>query len=270
MVDIPVFTTMPNAVNARIPIVNIDGRIYADLSWSICGDPLLLLLHSRPQPTASTAQMYDVGGCVRFPSGAQESITPVWSNIRVANDTSLPQPTSALYFPMNHGFYPAVRIPEPVIRAFLDKVGAKNSSVTNAHLEWSGSPPTSVTFKWKPRATGASLLSTPLALNVGRCRVDSGGCEEHLGPLWANIRRKARGGSNETSSYARDGRDDHACPADHILTWPGLKKRFSVKMRLGRLRYDCAFKLVFVQDSSITLADCLTLSEISVTTDKSL
>ncbi|KAI0742554.1 hypothetical protein C8Q80DRAFT_913756 [Daedaleopsis nitida] len=261
---------MPNGVNARIPIVNIDGRIYADLCWSICGDPLLLLLYSRSQPTASTAQSYDVGGCVRFPPGAEDSIIPVWSHIRVANDTNLSRPTSTLYFPMNHGFYPAIRIPERVVRAFLDKVGAKRASVTNAQLEWSGSPPTSVTFKWKPRATGASLAGTPLALKVGRCTVDSGGCEEHLGPLWANIRRRARDGPNQASSYARDGRDNHAFPEDHILTWPGLKKRFSVKTRLGRLRYNCAFKLVFVQDSSITLADCLTLSEISVTTEKFL
>lgn len=93
------------------------------------------------------------------------------------------------------------------------QAGAVEVSVANAQLPWSGSPPLAISYR------DDGVFDVLYALfQVGRCTSHTTNGEES-GSFWANLR-----GSPDRRAPSTE--PSHQCPADHILAWPGLERRF--------------------------------------------
>ncbi len=147
-------------------------------------------------------------------------------------------PATPVYIPLNHSFPPSICFPEHLIHWFLDRGTVQGASITNTHLPWLGDPPLIIAFREEgpPDVLYATVL-------FGRCTsYTTNGTE--TGSLWATFH-----GNPSRQDCADWG---HQCPADHVLSWPGLKKRFVLMFhtenepmggRIAKWWFDIAFTI---------------------------
>ncbi len=262
------------------------------MSWRDGLSRLLLILNRRPSSSHLTLPQYDIGarygygpcggsfrmvalpdedrkgGRIRSRSRSPE-YEASWSEVYLPHyvDPSAGK-RLRLYIPINHIISAPIRIPESLIsnvaEDFIDYV---HVSVTNEQLPWYGDPPTMIVL--------SSSVSEHIALQFGRCAANasavSGGGTE-LGAIWANMIRpqisadclsvieevdapkKHEWHVNHNVTWLPQ---EHACPADHVLTWPGLEKSFALDF--DQLPF--TFTLVFTPS---LLTDTLTLASFHV------
>lgn len=114
---------------------------------------------------------------------------------------------------MNHSFSPSIRIPEHVIESLFIQAAAAEVSIANAQLPWSGNLPLMISY----RDDGVFDVLYAL-VQFGRCTYHTTNGKES-GSFWANFR-----GSPDRREPSKAPSPE--CPADHILAWPGLERRF--------------------------------------------
>ncbi len=122
-------------------------------------------------------------------------------------------PMTRPYLPLNHAFPPIVRLPEHVIAYLFTRAIVMDGRVNHAQLPWSGNPPLTLTFRYE-----ALYDSLYVAIQLGLCPPASETSLPEPGSFWANLR------GSTSIAYRGDG--CHECPADHILSWPGLERVF--------------------------------------------
>ncbi|KAI0702614.1 heterokaryon incompatibility protein-domain-containing protein [Earliella scabrosa] len=234
------FTVTPHGVQAHLPVFEVRGITLGDLSWVMnlkdrgpCS--IFLVLGTRVRSPASQSlslPLYAVGGSMPVAVGGPHfrlainntmfDFRPrelVWEDVYLQLKSSSP-PSSSLgpkiYIPMNHCFNPPIRVPEACILRFADTVIRPTSGlvrldrvhVVDAQLPWRGAMKIDLTFAYVRRRQ----FMTHVALQVGRCSAQ--------GACWANV----QGGKKEVEFV------EHACPADHILAWPGLTRSFAFRV----------------------------------------
>ncbi len=268
------FNITPHGILARIPLVQLNGHTFADLSWSEYDSSLLLLLKLRVPRYIGDLSLYDVGVFSprhrwdkaptrlsrihpkepREDGSLHKTCAPsvlTWKLIYLQTH-SYTEPETPVYLPVNHAFPPLLRLPEHLIAEFLRH--EKQRRISNSQLPWSGNPPLRITFLYDN-----GFDSLYVAVQFGCC--DSGtrpGIDR--ASFWANIR------GSTTTSDCGDG--DHECPADHILTWPRFERKFVLVTHhvkgsfLGERDVKWILKMSFTQ--SPTGTGPLTLTHISI------
>ena len=129
-----------------------------------------------------------------------------------------------VYLPLNHSFYPPVRLDEDLLVRFFTQYAIRDVKITHAQLPWSGAPPLTISFL-RPVLGGDCVYTT---LQVGMCTT---GCSPNhslrLGSVWANIQ-----GSSYDNWRAQEN-NIHYCPEDHVMTWPHLERVSLVETHVG-------------------------------------
>ncbi len=232
------FRTTPHGpILAKMPVLQLNGHAFGDLSWYQGDVRLLLALTKCNRPRNLPYPIYDIGVDVDDASSVSSATPPVrlvkihnlqdnvlvmHTNIRIPLRTLLlvrrqPRegPDEPIHLPLNHSFPPSIRLPEHLFRLLLNRPTVTEVSITNAQLPWSGDPPFVTTFRVQAQAD--VLYATVL---IGRCTSHT--TDEETGSVWATF----RGG---LSTWACTEGLIHQCTADHVLNWPGLKRRFVVE-----------------------------------------
>ncbi|KAI0702600.1 heterokaryon incompatibility protein-domain-containing protein [Earliella scabrosa] len=231
--DVTMFTVTPHrTILSRIPVINIDGHILANLSWFEKDMHLLLILRRSPLPSRSVKShpLYTIGSrdttsmtpiriakVPRSNSNSGPRFQHTWVSLYLAHSTQIDQQMPTFYLPMNHSFPPFVRIDELYLRKMAAKRSVTNMEIVNDQLPWSGSPPLLVTFLY---STLDDSIYT--ALQVGVCKTARpSGWPRRLESIWANMQ------GSVDPNFRGDQR--HHCPDDHVLTWPHLERLFTMK-----------------------------------------
>ncbi|KAI0702583.1 heterokaryon incompatibility protein-domain-containing protein [Earliella scabrosa] len=272
------FNITPHGVQAHLPIVRIQGQPCADLGWidSKSHSRLLLRLDDYNEPYFnSTHPRYTVAAldirdhtCPEAPrSILNTDLSPlnlsppslpwkvytlhaVWQDVYLRDVSQVPSPVEMpIHIPINHTRIPPIRIPEHLIANIAAQLATEDTDVTapevmNGSLPWDGDPPMIIQLC----ATGQSRLG----LVLGRCsKVIQWSAQAPLSPhgqcpssLWAN----AQDWEDDSKYHRNTGRVTlgHQCPDDHILTWPGLERRFVVRRKWnsrGTITFTLGFAL---------------------------
>ncbi len=227
-------TTPYGPILARIPVLHLNGQAFGDLSWYQGEARILLVLTKCNRPTHLPYPIYDIG--VDHASVTSETpplrlvkIHNYQDNVSAMHTNSLrtiflvrhrsekgPDEPIMIYLPLNHGFPPSIRLPEHLFDSLLNHRAVTEVSITNAQLPWLGDPPFMTAFR---EQTQADILYATVLFALCTSHSTNG---KETGSLWATF----RGG---LSTWERVGDYSHQCPADHVLNWPGLKRRFVVK-----------------------------------------
>ncbi|KAI0744723.1 hypothetical protein C8Q76DRAFT_663309, partial [Earliella scabrosa] len=223
------FTMTPQGIRARIPFVYIGGQGFGDLSWVEEDTHLFLVLRHRG-PTQHSLPLYDIGvrqtdadlnlkdkkhpRFIRVPHTSRPRERIIWRELYLSTRAEQKQKMPSLYFPFNHNFPATFQIPEHIVTDFLQRRTIRDVTVSNTQTRlWTGNPPLTITFR-----TDSPWDFLYVSLRFGRCSKSSD--TSQADGLWATV---------EGSMISMDMLSDtthHTCPEDHILAWPGLKKRF--------------------------------------------
>ncbi|KAI0702589.1 heterokaryon incompatibility protein-domain-containing protein [Earliella scabrosa] len=229
-INVTMFTVTPHrAIFSRIPVITINGQLFADLSW-FEGDVHLLLILRRSTVKIESHRLYTIGlrdmnsaapiRIARVPPdsiGRTSLLRRTWVSLYLSHLIQSGRQIQRIYLPMNHGFPPFLRIDEFILGKFLGDLAVMNVEVVNAQLPWLGSPPLVVTFLYH---THDDLVYA--ALQVGVCKEVNPASTRGLRSefIWANVR------GNADPMFRGD--HGHECPEDHVLTWPLLEKMFTM------------------------------------------
>ncbi len=145
-------------------------------------------------------------------------------------------PKKPIYLPFNHRFPPSIRLPEHILGLLLNRRTVTEVSITNAQLPWSGDDPP-VIAAFRVQVQEDVLYATVL---FGLCTSHSTNGKE-TESLWVTFR----------GSQSRWERTDcnHQCTTDHVLNWPGLKRRLVVNFHAeDRFMGDHIAKWMFVME----------------------
>ena len=248
------FTLTPYGVLARIPVYDVNGRLYADLSWCSrvpAGESaserergLLLALSPRAHPQLPNVLLYDIGACpdttgrilrvfskpksgllipptsdgIGLPGGS----TP-WREIYLAHYEE--QPKGTFFLNLDHNSPYPIRFPEDHMNKFMTTHGLIASGTgSSGNRDRNDFEDLNIWFLYP------GTIRREVLLQVGQCRAGGqpasatrGRSREIAppGPYWANIQVLEEGDD------WRHFRDLHKCPQDHIQTWPQMRKHFS-------------------------------------------
>ncbi len=227
-------TTPHGPILARIPVLHLNGQAFGDLSWYQGEARLLLVLTKCNRPTHLPYPIYDIGVynasvTYRTPPlrlvkilNFQDNVSAMRRNSRNPLRTILlvrhrprKNPEVPIHLPLNHSFPPSIRLPEHLFRSLLSRPTMTEVSIANTQLPWSGDPPFITAFRVE---TQAQVLYATVLIGLCTSRSTNG---KDTGSLWATFR-----GSQsrwEHTDYT------HQCTADHVLNWPGLRRRFAVR-----------------------------------------
>ncbi|KAI0744230.1 heterokaryon incompatibility protein-domain-containing protein [Daedaleopsis nitida] len=253
------FTITPRGILAQIPVVEMEGQFFADLSWTTGGtDHVLLALSNRVDSAQSRIRQYNIG---RLAAGSDTAVRlamipdavnapgsissrelqrarwtelclvhpPAAGSCHAARD-SASATQSGLYIPANHTFSPPIKIPEHLVTDLAPPFRRRGpwtvtlSDTTGLEASWMEKPPHAIAIT----VHNVGRDTEAVALRYGRCTVEDGqeagdGARPRTkGPVkfWTNVQV----GSREVCAALR-----HDCDADHILAWPGLQRQFLLK-----------------------------------------
>lgn len=240
------FSITPYGVLAHIPVYEIGGRLYTDLSWSLSqpriepGKEHGLLLPLSPRPHPQLSHVYDCGASFGAARGMLRVISKAQLGVRAtpANDTqrhSTSSPWRTIYLAVydqdpklepsgiDNSGYP-IRFPEHHMNRF-----------TGAHGLWlggierhGGRDSNNFRCRIKYNAPSKALSSyKEVLLQVGQCTRGRQYTSET--PYWANIKhleRRMYMNEDEGRKY-RDLHNRHKCPEDHVENWRNMRKDFS-------------------------------------------
>ena len=148
------FTVTPHrAVHSRIPIININGQLFADLSWFEGGVHLLLILRRSPRHSVESHPLYTIGLSASDTDGAPPiriarvppsntnhgALIPscTWVSLYLLHLAESGPRVRRIYMPMNHSFLPLVRIDEFILSEFIRRRRLTDVEIVNAQLPWS-------------------------------------------------------------------------------------------------------------------------------------
>lgn len=213
--------------------MHLNGQAFGDLSWYQGGARLLLVLTKCNRPTHLPYPIYDIGvddasvtsetpplrlvkiHHSRDNVSATNICTPLRTILLVRHRPGeIPGEPMMIRIPLNHAFPPFIRLPEHLFRLLLDRPTVTEVSITNAQLPWSGDPPFMTAFRVQ---TQSDVLYATVQFGICNSRSTNG---TETGSLWATFGGSQRGWGRTDCS--------HQCAADHVLDWPGLKRRFVV------------------------------------------
>lgn len=228
----------PHGVLAHIPVVEFGSWTLADFCWrDQNGLPIFLVLRPVPPHADQWGPTYAVGV---YPNpdarlvflGLRDSMQDacsarVWKDIYILQSAPLEQsPVLRIPFiPLNHTLRTPFRFPEQNIKALASSFQPCKVLVSHAQFPWKGEPPATFTI-WPSSGLLDHFLPSYriiTTVQVGLCSAGSPSDQPSPRPsvpssaLWANIQYLP---DDETPSTAHD------CPADHVHTWPDLRKTF--------------------------------------------
>ncbi|RPD57969.1 HET-domain-containing protein [Lentinus tigrinus ALCF2SS1-7] len=239
----------PHGVRAHIPVVDCGLWSLADLGWHIGQNRLFLLLTYNFNSSDALRPSF----CIGFPDGPTlrarlVAVTPAdgdsllgnalgytswtWKEVNLlqsppAHSYTQTSVTGSVPIPpmlFNQIMNPPFRFPESNIRSLLnnlDRYWTFGQYRLSSVIALEGSRPAVFTFTDPMRVA-------PLVIRVGVCKShppmspSSPGRHEY-GALWATAHWASMW---ETPDPSSGDREDHACPADHVRTWPGLSRTF--------------------------------------------
>ena len=230
------FSVTPRGVLAFVPVLHIGDHIFADLNWYEDGSRLLLVLQRtiaiiKSHSIRTPAPLYTVGfgmskdssRLLTLPLNDNDRTCPsyqdsVWKEICISPSRPTSSQRETIFLPMNHAFPPLVRIHEHLLSQFFAEQRVTAFEIMNAVLPWTGNPPLVISF---PHRGLIDLLN--IVFQVGTCEATySLPYPSRLASVWANVR--------EHSCSMLQCNQRHHCPQDHILTWPGLERKFTFEI----------------------------------------
>ena len=111
--NVTMFTVTPHrAIHSRIPVINIDGQSFADLSWFEGGAHLLLILRRSPLHSVESHPLYTIGvrdaegetanRIARVPLTSNNHGPRTWVSLYLSHLTQSVQHVPRIHMPMNH------------------------------------------------------------------------------------------------------------------------------------------------------------------------
>ncbi|KAI0692863.1 heterokaryon incompatibility protein-domain-containing protein [Cerioporus squamosus] len=211
----------PHGVMAHLPVVHFGSWTLADLCWRDQeGFPVFLVLMSVPPNADQWGPTYAVGV---YPNPAARLLfLGLRDSLRDAAQPRSAYPTHSSQSRASS----ALSLPEHQMQALASSFQPCKVFVDKAQLPWTGDPPATFTI-WPSSGLLNHFLPsyrTITTIQVGMCSAlptkttspHSPDTSSHAA-LWANAQYLP---DNEVPSAG------HRCPADHVSTWPDLRKTF--------------------------------------------
>ncbi|KAI0737282.1 heterokaryon incompatibility protein-domain-containing protein [Daedaleopsis nitida] len=235
------FSVTPHGVQAYVPIFELRDCVFADLHWSVEGNPLYLVLEQyRPQTTRMSSITYCVSAVKHWRSPTITELTRLLPELEVTDsqhelvrktfwgrmahfytiylaiiptdgDSHAAPRNSLLYEPRDLSFASPVRLPSRTrLKLFGRDIGAELLYEPSAGTSPTGDP--RVMTVWYKLWYSDSYL----ALRAGRCR-----CTPTTDPdvFWANL------AFTKTMEGLMYMLDRHDCSKDHILLWRNMERQ---------------------------------------------
>ena len=223
------FSITPYGVLARIRIVELDDHVFADLGWSSPGtERYWLVLAPQSRILHPSLPLYDIGGRERLSRDLVRLVTlretdevyrrglqqASWKEVYLTLHPPSEPPSFTI--PINTSLRAPIHIPERHIAALRDDLDAALLAIKHVQLPWTGSPPTEIVLH--PVA-----FTSAITVQVGRCFDTHHQASPPFGTalsIWASVKEDS--GDPQPPGH-------HAL-ADHIVSWPEMKRRFDVSM----------------------------------------
>ncbi|KAI0742570.1 heterokaryon incompatibility protein-domain-containing protein [Daedaleopsis nitida] len=269
------FNVTSRGVLAHLPIVEINGQPFTDLGWvSRVNVPQYVigrrLYTTDPQPARLLMIWMNTAhhnfSCPTISDWESLRHRCQWKDVCLVfpSRPATPEPSYQLYISSNHSAFSApLRIPEPIAADLATALGADETTTSRLSKPWLCSASNAMVFR---NVQHPQLPSGHVVLRYGRCT--------RMQPpaIWVTMELRSR---NATDSEERreedvtgsdpDAGSTHRCSAEHVLTWPGLKRQFvlwgSHNLGLGWTDWYTTCTLTFDRSSE---TGCLTLADMDV------